>query len=122
MATEVCSHCGKPLRVGARFCPACGAAQSQSPELLCPHCKAVTRPGAKFCSVCGQPIAQPVPRTTFPRRRWVVVTAISLIILFVLMGVLITFRKSDADLSATVTPRVAATLTAQAATPTLPVP
>lgn len=49
-AQSVCSSCGKPISVGAKFCPECGA--SQNP--VCRACGAKLAPGARFCPECGQ--------------------------------------------------------------------
>jgi subtilisin family serine protease len=73
--TMPCPHCGKPVRVGARFCAACGQSitppqvappPSPTPVALppvaspptpvsttCKNCHQPLRPGAKFCAKCG---------------------------------------------------------------------
>lgn len=56
-----CVRCGRPVRVGAKFCTACGqpmtaAAAPQTPT-ACPRCKQPQRSGAKFCPHCGQRFA-----------------------------------------------------------------
>ncbi len=56
-----CVRCGRAVRVGARFCTACGqpvtaAAAPQAPS-VCPRCTQPQRPGAKFCPHCGQRFA-----------------------------------------------------------------
>lgn len=53
-----CAQCGRPVRVGAKFCTACGqsvtvAAVPQTPT-ACPRCTQPQRPGARFCPHCGQ--------------------------------------------------------------------
>jgi subtilisin family serine protease len=69
-STTPCPHCGQPVRVGARFCAACG--QSMMPQEVtplppppqvvqppapvsttCKNCHQPLRPGAKFCAKCG---------------------------------------------------------------------
>jgi endogenous inhibitor of DNA gyrase (YacG/DUF329 family) len=63
-----CPHCGRAVRVGARFCPYCarpiGAAPPAPPPpavipppaaaamLRCPQCGKPVRAGAKFCGSC----------------------------------------------------------------------
>ncbi len=62
-AAATCPHCGAAVRLGARFCPACGNALSRTVAIPCPHCGAAVRPGARFCPVCGRPLAGlPSPR------------------------------------------------------------
>lgn len=58
-ASAQCSHCGRPLRQGARFCAGCG--QSIAPAMAptpaqtqCPNCRRSLRPDAKFCAGCGK--------------------------------------------------------------------
>lgn len=52
-----CVRCGQPVRVGVRFCAACGqpvaAAPALQPASACPHCGQSLRPGARFCAHCG---------------------------------------------------------------------
>jgi len=64
-ATTTCPHCGRPVRVGAKFCGSCGNTISVSPPpvptpsaqaLRCPRCGAAVRAGAKFCGVCRNPL------------------------------------------------------------------
>jgi hypothetical protein len=54
-ATENCTNpaCGKPLRPGVKFCPAC--AQLVVRTERCSNCKAELRPGKRFCTSCGTP-------------------------------------------------------------------
>lgn len=56
-----CVHCGQPVRIGARFCAACGqsvaAASAPQPANSCPRCGQSLRPGAKFCAQCGAKFA-----------------------------------------------------------------
>lgn len=58
-AMTPCARCGRPMRVGARFCPSCGAAGSvapaaptSAPAATCPRCGRPVRAGAKFCGSC----------------------------------------------------------------------
>ena len=53
-ATVPCVACGKPIAVGSRFCPECGAAQTTANK--CKACGAELQNGAKFCPVCGQKV------------------------------------------------------------------
>lgn len=67
--TGVCVWCGKKLRSGAKFCPACGKPcdgggksggpnKEDSPEKntsYCAGCGKELRSGAKFCPACGKP-------------------------------------------------------------------
>ena len=52
--TTPCIACGKPIPVGSRFCPECGAAQTVS--LKCKGCGAELQTGTKFCPTCGQKV------------------------------------------------------------------
>jgi hypothetical protein len=55
-----CPHCGKPNRVGAKFCAHCrqplaAPLQAVAPpraEIRCPKCGATNRAGARFCAKC----------------------------------------------------------------------
>ena len=55
--TLTCAACGLPLRLGAKFCGACGAAASSGKEAavksFCPSCGREAIPGKKFCGSCG---------------------------------------------------------------------
>ena len=53
-ATVPCVACGKPIPVGSRFCPECGAPQSTAKK--CKTCGAELKPDAKFCPECGQKV------------------------------------------------------------------
>jgi len=132
--TRQCPHCLSPLRAGAKFCPACGQAVSTSGvdatfELYCPDCKMKLRRGSQFCPGCGRQVnalpvvqAQPQPASLSRHRRWMLIAAIAAIIIFTVIGTLVTIRNKDLGTPETAIPRVAATLTAQAATPTLRAP
>jgi membrane protease subunit (stomatin/prohibitin family) len=52
-ATAPCPSCGKPVPVGAKFCPECGSAQAAPVATPCANCGAQLAPGAKFCPECG---------------------------------------------------------------------
>ncbi len=49
---QACSACGKTIAKGSKFCPECGAKQSESK--FCPECGAKVDAGAKFCPSCGK--------------------------------------------------------------------
>lgn len=57
-----CTHCGRQLLEGVRFCRECGA-EVEIPEAavaaamrpVCPGCGLQLRPGARFCRMCGKP-------------------------------------------------------------------
>lgn len=55
-----CSHCGKELIEGARFCPWCGSEKVEAPqeavatEEVCLECGAELQEEQLFCHVCGQ--------------------------------------------------------------------
>ncbi|MGQ9585364.1 MAG: SPFH domain-containing protein [Anaerolineae bacterium] len=49
-AMAPCPECGKPVPVGAKFCPNCGAKQESH---FCPECGQPVPAGAKFCPNCG---------------------------------------------------------------------
>ncbi len=53
-ATAPCVACGKPVPVGSKFCPECGAAQNVAQK--CTGCGAELQTGAKFCPACGQKV------------------------------------------------------------------
>ncbi|MDD3212936.1 MAG: SPFH domain-containing protein, partial [Eubacteriales bacterium] len=53
-ATTPCVACGRPIPVGSKFCPECGAQQSVPNQ--CPKCGATLQPGTRFCPECGQKI------------------------------------------------------------------
>lgn len=53
-ATVPCVACGKPIPVGSRFCPECGAPQTVAAK--CKGCGTELKPGAKFCPDCGQKV------------------------------------------------------------------
>ena len=53
-ATVHCVACGKPIPVGSKFCPECGAPQSTAKK--CKTCGAELKPDAKFCPECGQKV------------------------------------------------------------------
>lgn len=54
VATVPCVVCGKPISVGSRFCPECGAVQNVVNK--CKTCGAELQSGAKFCPTCGQKV------------------------------------------------------------------
>lgn len=129
-----CPHCLSALRPEAKFCSVCGQAVSASGEdvtfeLYCPDCKTTVRSRNQFCPRCGRYLdAPPAVQTQTPpaslsrRRRWIVIAAVAALIIFIVMGALIAIRNNDLGTPETAIPRVAATLTAQAATPTLRAP
>lgn len=55
--TAPCVRCGKPVRIGAKFCGVCGQPVSATPAppqpAPCPRCGQPLRPGARFCTHCG---------------------------------------------------------------------
>ena len=55
--TAPCVRCGKPVRIGAKFCAVCGQPVSATPAppqpAPCPRCGQPLRPGARFCTHCG---------------------------------------------------------------------
>jgi len=68
-SAATCSHCGSPLRAGARFCRACGqpvSAARQPDTVACAYCGVPLRPGARFCRSCGQPVAAAPATPTCP--------------------------------------------------------
>ncbi|MEM0160630.1 MAG: SPFH domain-containing protein [Thermoplasmata archaeon] len=49
-----CIKCGAMIDANAKFCPVCGADQTQTAATItCPNCKAVVPAGTKFCPNCG---------------------------------------------------------------------
>lgn len=49
---QICSACGKTIAKGSKFCPECGAKQSESK--FCPECGVKVDASAKFCASCGK--------------------------------------------------------------------
>jgi RNA polymerase subunit RPABC4/transcription elongation factor Spt4 len=49
---QACAACHAPLKPGAKFCPRCGAAASNT----CSHCRQPHEAGDKFCAACGSPL------------------------------------------------------------------
>lgn len=67
-----CSNCGAPLREGAGFCSACGAAVNTA--VFCSQCGTELSAGDKFCYACGAPVKAAEPKAApatgeQPRRR-----------------------------------------------------
>jgi len=52
--SEACPKCGKPVPGGVKFCPECG--QNLSAETVCAKCGHKMTPGVKFCPECGEKI------------------------------------------------------------------
>lgn len=46
---RMCSHCGKSVAVGLKYCPFCGL----EIEKMCPHCQSPVKPGWQYCPVCS---------------------------------------------------------------------
>ena len=55
-----CSNCGAPLREGAGFCSACGAAVNTA--VFCSQCGTELSAGDKFCYACGAPVKAAAPK------------------------------------------------------------
>lgn len=51
--TSVCGRCARPVPVGAKFCPECGAPQA----LSCPRCQSRLERPSRFCPECGASLA-----------------------------------------------------------------
>ncbi|MDE6402103.1 MAG: SPFH domain-containing protein [Clostridiales bacterium] len=51
--TKLCSACNKPIDVGAKYCPECGALVKKH----CPECGVQITAGTKFCPECGHKLA-----------------------------------------------------------------
>lgn len=49
---KFCCQCGHEMKATAKFCPDCGAKQTEKPT--CPKCGYEPKAGAKFCPECGQ--------------------------------------------------------------------
>jgi len=58
----VCSKCGKPASMGARFCSECGGkiVDLSKNEIVCPTCGERT-PKGRFCVKCGSPLVAVCP-------------------------------------------------------------
>jgi hypothetical protein len=63
VATVACPHCGRPVRMGAKFCASCGRTLTPAPApplaaapARCAHCGELLRLGAKFCRKCGMKV------------------------------------------------------------------
>jgi hypothetical protein len=44
-----CSHCGKKITAGSRYCSQCGTAMAKT----CPSCSKQVQDGDQFCTTCG---------------------------------------------------------------------
>ena len=56
---HICTHCGTPIRSGARFCVKCGRTSDVKPpqktsETFCPGCGSPKVSDARFCVKCGR--------------------------------------------------------------------
>jgi Double zinc ribbon len=58
-----CTHCGRPIAAGAKFCPYCGVA-AEAPiaaaaieRRFCASCGAENPVGSRFCKGCGQALS-----------------------------------------------------------------
>ena len=55
-----CSSCGRPMQIGTKFCPDCGAASgaraANASVRDCSSCGAENPATAKFCKECGSPV------------------------------------------------------------------
>ncbi len=54
---EKCSHCGRAVKEGSKFCPECGNPM----QSLCPKCGKPVKEGAKFCAECGASLQPACP-------------------------------------------------------------
>jgi len=56
---RVCGRCATPWAALARFCGACGIAESESQSIrrACSVCHVTLSPEAKFCGECGAPVS-----------------------------------------------------------------
>ncbi|MBR5723282.1 MAG: zinc ribbon domain-containing protein [Oscillospiraceae bacterium] len=76
--TVACSECGRPILLGSKFCPSCGApapAPVTPPpaapvQPICPFCGQPVVPDAAFCAGCGNRLpeqpANPAPVNPAP--------------------------------------------------------
>lgn len=53
---QVCAACGAALKIGDRFCGACGAVLGNT----CPGCSAPVRSDDRFCAACGTALSTKV--------------------------------------------------------------
>ena len=51
----MCPDCGRPARLGARFCEQCGATLARR----CPNCRSDVGASARFCASCGHRLDAP---------------------------------------------------------------
>lgn len=67
--TMTCTECGRPILLGSKFCPNCGATApvpaappvSAPVQPICPFCGQPVAPDASFCAGCGNKLPeQPV--------------------------------------------------------------
>ena len=76
--TVACPECGRPILLGSKFCPSCGA-QAPAPvtppaaapvQPICPFCGQPVAPEAAFCAGCGNRLpeqpANPAPVNPAP--------------------------------------------------------
>jgi membrane protease subunit (stomatin/prohibitin family) len=53
--SEACPKCNAQISTGTKFCPECGEKLGGEPA-KCDKCGAEVKPGAKFCPECGDPM------------------------------------------------------------------
>ena len=64
--TMTCTECGRPILLGSKFCPNCGAtapvpAAPPTPapiQPICPFCGQPLAPDAAFCASCGNKLPE----------------------------------------------------------------
>ncbi|MCE5322213.1 zinc ribbon domain-containing protein [bacterium] len=54
---QMCSHCGRSVAIGLKYCPFCGL----EIEKMCPHCQSPVKPGWQYCPVCSAKLALEEP-------------------------------------------------------------
>lgn len=60
LVSERCTACEAKLRMGAKFCSACGATQTaaEARRTFCDMCGRPLTAGAKFCMTCGEVVVE----------------------------------------------------------------
>ena len=64
--TVACKECGRPILLGSKFCPNCGATApvptpppvSAPVQPICPFCGQPVAPDASFCAGCGNKLPE----------------------------------------------------------------
>lgn len=90
----LCPRCGYPIQAGTNFCPQCGLpieTEVSTPQ-YCPNCGKSALQGENFCSACGSAYTPyTTTNTAKTHKKWILISAISLVSLILIVGLLLTF-------------------------------